>query len=110
MSPIEGPGKQDFGDIDIFVAWPKANPTNRDEALSRIGQALGAERMARGLGQGVSVHFALPWPLEFSTATETEDGRGLEFRPQQREAQEIKETVRQSEPRVQQQKLEQVST
>ncbi|PNY25122.1 Uncharacterized protein TCAP_04937 [Tolypocladium capitatum] len=60
-SPIDGPGKQDFGDIDILLACPK-DGTNTDEhgGLSTVVKALGATRCI--VNQGASSNLALPWP------------------------------------------------
>lgn len=60
-SPIDGPGKQDFGDIDILLACPKdGTSTDEYEGLSAVAKALGATRCI--VSQGASSNLALPWP------------------------------------------------
>ncbi|WYZ42691.1 hypothetical protein EsH8_VI_000390 [Colletotrichum jinshuiense] len=67
-SPIEGPEKTDFGDIDILVAWEKAavlGPStavafaSKDEARLAIQAALGADYVKYG---NTGDHYAVPWP------------------------------------------------
>lgn len=63
-SPIQGPAKQDFGDIDIFLAWPKRPDLGGQAALDAIANALGA---ARRIVEGASMtkqQLAIPWPRE----------------------------------------------
>lgn len=62
-SPIEGPGKEDFGDVDMAVFGPKQGTISSDaEALQQIAEALGATRSIFTKVEGVSSHLALPWP------------------------------------------------
>ncbi|KAK3330287.1 hypothetical protein B0H66DRAFT_572404 [Apodospora peruviana] len=72
-TPIEGPGKADFGDIDILVAvetcppskepHPPGNAVERTtvEQLILIGEALKA-RASIMLSPPISANFAIPWP------------------------------------------------
>ncbi|POR33892.1 Uncharacterized protein TPAR_05908 [Tolypocladium paradoxum] len=60
-SPMDGPGKQDFGDIDILLAGPKdGTSTDEREGMSMVVMALGATRCI--FNQGASSNLALPWP------------------------------------------------
>ena len=61
-SPIDGPGKKDFGDVDILTAWPKYPATSRQEALETMSKALNATRMIADKGKDISGHLAIPWP------------------------------------------------
>jgi hypothetical protein len=70
-SPIEGPGKKDFGDIDILVATPKNDAVQQDStaAMAAIQAALGATRVILNKGEGRgSAHMALPWPADMLSA------------------------------------------
>ncbi|KAL2758953.1 hypothetical protein ACRALDRAFT_1092608 [Sodiomyces alcalophilus JCM 7366] len=78
-SPIEGPGKSDYGDVDIFVWQDKASVKSKgqdDETTRRettlpspanqvpeiaIQAALGAEFVIIETGGS---HFAVPWPAD----------------------------------------------
>ena len=72
-SPIEGPGKEDYGDIDILVAlekrliFPKAPGDQADrpvrDVLSEIQTVLGATAIILEPG-GTSANLALPWPAD----------------------------------------------
>lgn len=86
-SPVDGPGKSDFGDIDILVTWSRAatlglgpppgiTPTPRgtipgakgstgDPELTAISHALGATHMLREKGLKAA-HYAVPWPTHLS--------------------------------------------
>ena len=70
-SPIDGPGKSDFGDVDILVAWPKDEAlrdatviTDKEAVMKRVGAILGAVRLSHDSGCIMSAHYALPWPKE----------------------------------------------
>lgn len=73
-TPVEGPDKQDFGDIDILVAIEKKPLENDDgtrgastkELLAMIQRALQAERAIFN-GPDASVNLAIAWPAEFTT-------------------------------------------
>jgi hypothetical protein len=68
-TPIEGPAKKDFGDIDILVCWPhpplkshlNSLPHSRSQIdhIPLIERALGAEKLIRQTKMG---NFAVPWP------------------------------------------------
>ncbi|KAH8168836.1 hypothetical protein LIA77_10962 [Sarocladium implicatum] len=60
-SPIDGPGKHDYGDVDILVAWPKHEYGDTLAALEAVKIALAARRAILGIGQ-VSSNFAVRWP------------------------------------------------
>ncbi|CAG8982786.1 hypothetical protein HYALB_00001067 [Hymenoscyphus albidus] len=77
-SPIEGPGKKDFGDVDILVASPKSpeydvfpsssRDTKRTEIQSPMREVaqnlsilLGAEAFIVEKGNP-TINFAIPWP------------------------------------------------
>jgi hypothetical protein len=64
-TPIEGPGKTDFGDVDILVAWPKSDEFAGRRGLEEVARRLRAERVMFEGGPGDSAHVALPWPREF---------------------------------------------
>ena len=86
-SPIDGPGKSDFGDIDILVTWnravtlglgdppsnvptprgtkPGAKGSTNDPELTAISRALGASHMLRENGTKAA-HYAVPWPTHLS--------------------------------------------
>jgi hypothetical protein len=87
-SPIEGPGKQDYGDIDIFVALPRdqvcpskeasaavQNAGNHEDPLKAAAAILGVGRTRSG---GIDVaHFAMPWPPKTSDDMEAPDDAPL---------------------------------
>lgn len=67
--PIEGPAKQDFGDVDVFVTGPRfrcqGDEYIRREYLDHISAALGATAVIEDTGvQEPSAHFAIPWPRD----------------------------------------------
>ncbi|PWI69534.1 hypothetical protein PCL_01181 [Purpureocillium lilacinum] len=70
-SPIDGPGKTDFGDIDILLAWLKDGRANTREGLHDVGKALGASRII--VSDACASNLALPWPE--SLAGEPADGQ-----------------------------------
>ena len=60
-SPTDGPGKQDFGDIDILLACPKKGTSiNKGDGVSSVAKALGATRCI--VNYGAASNLALPWP------------------------------------------------
>lgn len=63
-SPIDGPGKSDFGDVDIALCGPKQHMAslNTRDALKRMSEALGATRMLYSKGEGAASNMAIPWP------------------------------------------------
>ncbi|CAM1507460.1 Fc.00g071010.m01.CDS01 [Cosmosporella sp. VM-42] len=70
--PIDGPGKEDFGDVDILLAWPKGVTNDKEKTLNAITSALQATRMIADKGT-VSAHFALPWPEEILVDAKDDD-------------------------------------
>ncbi|KAI8667758.1 hypothetical protein NCS55_00798600 [Fusarium keratoplasticum] len=67
--PIEGPAKQDFGDVDVFVTGPRfqsqGDEYTRREYLDHISAVLGATAVIEDAGvQEPSGHFAIPWPRD----------------------------------------------
>lgn len=67
-SPIDGPGKEDFGDVDILLACPKHSPASREDTLNELLKTLGAVNMIADKGKDISGHFAIPWPDEGNLA------------------------------------------
>ncbi|KAB5536608.1 hypothetical protein GE09DRAFT_333719 [Coniochaeta sp. 2T2.1] len=73
-SPIDGPGKQDHGDIDIIVFLEKQSifpsspqvqlphPRTGHEPLQQILEALGAQHAIYQQPMFASANFAIPWP------------------------------------------------
>jgi hypothetical protein len=61
-TPIEAPGKKDYGDVDFLVACPRSICMSSDIAET-LGTAFGAERTIAGKGSQ-TVNFAIPWPHE----------------------------------------------
>ncbi|KAH7304844.1 hypothetical protein BKA65DRAFT_531279 [Rhexocercosporidium sp. MPI-PUGE-AT-0058] len=65
-SPIEAPGKADFGDIDILCHGPLTSPynpslTSKTTVTETIAKELGAEAWI--VGQSMQgMNFAIPWP------------------------------------------------
>lgn len=59
-SPIDGPGKKDFGDVDVLVAWPKTQNESMREQLEKIAEVLGATD-AIVQGKDCSSNLAIPW-------------------------------------------------
>ncbi|KAI0813979.1 hypothetical protein GGR55DRAFT_676114 [Xylaria sp. FL0064] len=72
-TPIEGPAKASFGDIDLFVAWnrheifPSSKSasfgTSLEERKEAIYRALGAFRHKSENAEAVNM--AIPWPKDF---------------------------------------------
>ncbi|KAL7792169.1 hypothetical protein V8C37DRAFT_380985 [Trichoderma ceciliae] len=63
-SPLEGPNKKDFGDIDFLVASPKPEASSGSLAIHTISQALGAERTIVTKGNESVGNLAIPWPAD----------------------------------------------
>lgn len=75
-SPVDGPGKADFGDIDIFLASPTPEASAGDYAVDIISKALGAEHtIVEGSSESITASgsFAIPWPSD-----ETNNGEGAD--------------------------------
>ena len=65
-SPIDGPGKQDFGDVDILVAWPHDSEAPMRQQLQAIADALGATDTIFQ-NADCSSNLAIPWPSDAGT-------------------------------------------
>ncbi|KFA52369.1 hypothetical protein S40293_05986 [Stachybotrys chartarum IBT 40293] len=61
-SPIEGPGKTDYGDLDILVALPKENNMQHGSGLRRIFRAINAKFMITEPTYMLAANYAVPWP------------------------------------------------
>ncbi|KAG6081306.1 hypothetical protein E4U16_007583 [Claviceps sp. LM84 group G4] len=65
-SPIDGPAKSDFGDVDILVAWPRRDGDNQDQnQIQAIAQLLGATDVITR-GSNCECNLAIPWPEELN--------------------------------------------
>ncbi|KAH6949930.1 hypothetical protein DER45DRAFT_85998 [Fusarium avenaceum] len=64
-SPTEGPGKEDYGDIDIIVTQLKDPRPSKEELLGHINYLLGSEYQINSKGDEISGNFAIPWPADF---------------------------------------------
>ncbi|PKS06695.1 hypothetical protein jhhlp_006769 [Lomentospora prolificans] len=85
-SPIDGPAKKSFGDVDILVTWSReeifglspefrravSDGPNPRRALEEIMEVLGATKMIREKNDQVA-HYAIPWPEEFQDVGREED-------------------------------------
>lgn len=75
-SPIEGPGKLSFGDVDILLCLPRSPvQISPQEHIDLIGSVVGAHRTIFQKGNGISANFALPWPEEEEQEGVEEDTR-----------------------------------
>lgn len=71
-SPIDSPGKTDYGDIDIFVCYPKdTTPLSERGGVDALGRIIGAVDVIYHKNDGIAGNFAIPW-LEDSTCVENE--------------------------------------
>ncbi|KAH0494504.1 hypothetical protein TgHK011_001121 [Trichoderma gracile] len=61
-SPVEGPAKKDYGDIDFLVASPRLDAAKGALAIPAIAEALGAERRIVAGGTEPAASLAIPWP------------------------------------------------
>ncbi|KAI1467599.1 uncharacterized protein F4812DRAFT_402073 [Daldinia caldariorum] len=83
-SPIEGPAKKDYGDIDILVAWEKdvVLPSSEADGISssELGHyplefaacLLGAKHVIKE--SPTAAHLAIPWPEELRSEGPSDDG------------------------------------
>jgi hypothetical protein len=67
-SPIEAPGKDTFGDVDILVFEPKSNSplnglTPRSQLANQLASSLGAKHHILEKGNP-TMNFAVPWPRQ----------------------------------------------
>ncbi|KAF4437670.1 hypothetical protein FACUT_5503 [Fusarium acutatum] len=61
--PMEGPGKEDHGDVDVLVCEMNGIDIFKESVLDTISEALGAEsRITEGGASHFAAHFAIPWP------------------------------------------------
>ncbi|KXJ91900.1 hypothetical protein Micbo1qcDRAFT_224011 [Microdochium bolleyi] len=76
-TPLEGPAKPDFGDVDISLAWPRAElfPTRAalqtrarfpGSLLEAAAAAVGAVRTQGVNGSSSEIHAAVAWPEEYA--------------------------------------------
>ncbi|KAM0343424.1 hypothetical protein ACHAPU_008605 [Fusarium lateritium] len=80
-SPIEGPEKEDYGDIDMIIAKFRGFYTTKPVLLDHVGLLLGAEHQINSKGPEVSANFAIPWPKDLPYPPGYEDGTTLEVKP-----------------------------
>ncbi|RYP53554.1 hypothetical protein DL768_001509 [Monosporascus sp. mg162] len=84
-TPIEGPGKEDYGDIDIFLAWERkkifpsklVNDSLKglpDEPLQAAARLLEAEKTRKE--QPHSLTLAIPWPESPQDSVKQKDPAG----------------------------------
>lgn len=65
-SPIEGPEKQDFGDVDILAVLPLPGFRTKDDIFTTIESLLGSSRSSLNPGGSWGAHFAVQWRDAFS--------------------------------------------
>ncbi len=70
-TPIEAPGKKDYGDVDFLVACPTPSCNGANIAVT-LGKALGTEHSISGKGSN-TISFALPWPQQVDGVTMASD-------------------------------------
>lgn len=64
-SPIDGPAKDDFGDIDFLLCGPKDPSLSRDEIVESLKNLLAATRVVVSEnGADLAAHLAVPWPRD----------------------------------------------
>ncbi|KAF4964683.1 hypothetical protein FSARC_7390 [Fusarium sarcochroum] len=61
-TPIEGPAKKDYGDVDVVVSKLNGVYTNKQDVLKIIHQLLGAKAQITEKGHEVAANFAILWP------------------------------------------------
>ncbi|KAG5978533.1 hypothetical protein E4U55_006083 [Claviceps digitariae] len=76
-SPIDGPAKTDFGDVDILVAWPKddSHVNGQHHQIQAIARLLGAIDFISN-GSHCASNLAIPWPEELNASTTDDGGDG----------------------------------
>ncbi|KAK1245451.1 hypothetical protein MKX08_005080 [Trichoderma sp. CBMAI-0020] len=80
-SPLDGPGKVDFGDIDIFLASPKPEASTGLYAINTVSKALGAEHTIVESGRAsinIAASFAIPWPSDETSNAEDADKKHIQ--------------------------------
>lgn len=71
-TPIEGPGKRDFGDIDIFATWRRPDAAApQPDPFSAMQDLLGAQRCEREKDD--MAIFAVPWPKDLAATEEDQE-------------------------------------
>ncbi|UKZ80353.1 hypothetical protein TrVFT333_008111 [Trichoderma virens FT-333] len=78
-SPLEGPGKTDFGDIDFLLASPKPEASEGAYAIQTISKALGAEKSIIAGGNEPAGSLAIPWPTDEQDAKEGSDKKHIQI-------------------------------
>ncbi|CAK7204681.1 hypothetical protein SEUCBS139899_007440 [Sporothrix eucalyptigena] len=63
-TPVEGPGKADFGDVDILMTLPHNEKTETSSLLHDAATRLGAVRTSVVAHEG-KASLAMPWPVDF---------------------------------------------
>jgi hypothetical protein len=97
-TPIEGPAKKDYGDVDILVCLERRavfpenivdltiqQPRWGRDILTQVGKQLGAAHI-NYLPGNRSANFALPWPEHLLPATEPRQAHGTASSPEQQSA------------------------
>ncbi|KAL7902709.1 hypothetical protein HDV63DRAFT_385050 [Trichoderma sp. SZMC 28014] len=80
-SPLDGPAKVDFGDIDILLACPTPEASTGLYAVDIISKALGADRtLVEGGRESIKIaaSFAIPWPRDETSAAEDADKKHIQ--------------------------------
>lgn len=81
-SPLDGPGKLDFGDVDIFLASPTPEASTGLYAVNIISKALGAEHAIVESGSRehikIAASFAIPWPSDETSNAEDTDKKHIQ--------------------------------
>ncbi|PON25810.1 hypothetical protein TGAM01_v205247 [Trichoderma gamsii] len=80
-SPLDGPGKADFGDIDMFLASPTPEASTGLYAVNIISKALGAERtLVEGGRESINIaaSFAIPWPSDEPSNAQDADKKHIQ--------------------------------
>ncbi|KAL6868813.1 hypothetical protein ACO1O0_000134 [Amphichorda felina] len=61
-SPIDGPGKTDFGDVDILLFGPKSPRVSKEDMIESLKAVLGATRTIVERSEETALNLAIPWP------------------------------------------------
>lgn len=62
-TPIDGPAKEDFGDVDILVCEPREAKQLEDAAwVAEVARILGTDKSVYTKGNGAAGNFAVRWP------------------------------------------------
>ncbi|KAF5020047.1 hypothetical protein F66182_7928 [Fusarium sp. NRRL 66182] len=71
-SPFEGPGKKDFGDLDIIVSQANFPFVNKESVLKSISDLIGAKAQITEHGHEITAHYAVEWPDDIPYAPSDE--------------------------------------